>query len=400
MSWIKRWSGIAAGQFAFTVAIHLLLRRFPAALAENAVTSWIDDRLAEYFGIAAPTAQQVSTFLWNWVPPFLLAAVALYIFYKGINSRQSPSSRRSAAYESFKIFDLSDPPLLQAAREAEESANAANRRFTVEDLSLKGPIKDHAPDLPARYAVAKVDRDSAYRERDEAWARCRANVRNKLAAGTLVATGFEVRKFGVSRTEIDIPAGHWSFIDFGAPPYNHAEGHGLKYVGIKVFKNEASLHSEYPRPVEQIDSPLQIEVGEHEPFFHTTAKGLWDVQRTFNVKLSNNHVSKSAELCELAIISIEPSEYNGPWSFPEIRSVAAGGFKFIPLATYGEAREPEKTNNADSFFTILVGKRQPSLPVDRKYELLLRATAHDMPPRELRCKLWVDEKGRFRIANV
>jgi hypothetical protein len=146
-------------------------------------------------------------------------------------------------------------------------------------------------------------------------------------------------------------------------------------------------------------SSLQIEVGESEPFFYT-AGGIWDTKRTFNVKLSNNHNSKSAEFCRLHIIKIEPqTEYNGPWTLSEIRSLAAGDHRLVPLAIYGEARNPETTNCADSFFTVLAEKRQPKLDTDRKYEFLLRATAHDMPLSELHCKLWVDEKGRFRIEQ-
>jgi hypothetical protein len=172
----------------------------------------------------------------------------------------------------------------------------------------------------------------------------------------------------------------------------------------KQLKNNANFVSEWSKaPPPEIRAevrPLEIEVGEQEPFFTTTG-GIWDTKRTFNVKLTNNDVSKSAEFCELTIDKIEhQSEYNGPWSFPEIRSLAAGAYKFIPLATYGEARDPQKYNCADSFFTVLVGKRQPLLPIGQQYEFSFRATAHDMPPSQVRCKLWVDANGRFRIEKL
>jgi len=147
-------------------------------------------------------------------------------------------------------------------------------------------------------------------------------------------------------------------------------------------------------------SDLQIEVGESGPFFKTSG-GPWYTKRTFNVKLSNNHDSKSAEFCRLHIITIEPQkEYEGPWTFPEIRSLPAGDHVFIPLAEYGEVRRPEQGKGGDSFFSVLVGKSQPLLPIEQQHEFLLRATAHDMPPSEFRCKLWVDDKGRFRIEKV
>jgi hypothetical protein len=161
----------------------------------------------------------------------------------------------------------------------------------------------------------------------------------------------------------------------------------------KVRNQIASEHSA---------SPLHIEVGENEPYFRTTG-GIWDTKRTFLVKVVNHHLSKSAEFFQLAIDKIEPQEECvGPWSFPEIRTLPPKAYKFVELARYGEARDPKKYKCADSFFTVLVENRQPLLPVDnhQEYRLLLRATAHGMAPGELRCKLWVDENGRFRIGKI
>ena len=147
---------------------------------------------------------------------------------------------------------------------------------------------------------------------------------------------------------------------------------------------------------------LQIEVGESGPFFETTG-GLYDIKRTFKIKLSNVHNHKTAANCKVQVTKIEPQdEYTGPWPLKEMPSLAAGDHAFIPLARYGEARDPKKFNCADSFFTTYLGTsgRHPSFDVGRSYVFTLRATAIDSPMCEFDCKLWVDEAGRFRIAQV
>jgi hypothetical protein len=115
MSRFKRWAGFIVGQTTFTFALHLLLRRFPAALLENAVTGWVDDRIAELLGllgraigVVAPTAQQVSTFIWNWALPFVLAAFALWVVHRAAK-HQSP--KKSAGQTQDRFFEVTGHPL-------------------------------------------------------------------------------------------------------------------------------------------------------------------------------------------------------------------------------------------------------------------------------------------------
>jgi hypothetical protein len=147
---------------------------------------------------------------------------------------------------------------------------------------------------------------------------------------------------------------------------------------------------------------LDIEIGESGPFMKTTGGGgLHDIKRTFNIKLSNIHGSKAAEFCKLQIIAIEnQTEYEGPWILKEWRTLPAGDHEFIPLATYGEARNPKDYNCADSFFVVLAQPGQLKLNIGKEYIFLLRATAHDIPKREFRCKLWIGEDGRFHIEKA
>jgi hypothetical protein len=53
---------------------------FPASLVSNAVTGWIDEQIASYFGWTSPTAIQIVLFIWHWIVPFV-AAIAILIGY-------------------------------------------------------------------------------------------------------------------------------------------------------------------------------------------------------------------------------------------------------------------------------------------------------------------------------
>jgi hypothetical protein len=149
-----------------------------------------------------------------------------------------------------------------------------------------------------------------------------------------------------------------------------------------------------PEPPERV---LDLQVGESGPFFRTKGK-LYDTRRTFNIKLSNVHATKTATNCKVHITKIEPqTEYEGPWSLTQGLTLAAGDYEFIPLATFGEARNPKTYNCADTFFTVHVEGTCPLLDIDKEYFFTLRATAVEIPLCENRVKLWVDNDGRFRI---
>jgi hypothetical protein len=157
--------------------------------------------------------------------------------------------------------------------------------------------------------------------------------------------------------------------------------------------------AELNKPWRVPESFLQIDVGESGPFFGTTG-GLYDTKRTFNIKVSNISSDKTASNCKVHITKIEPqNEYEGPWLLKEIPSLAAGDHVFIPLATYGEARNPTTYNCADTFFTTHIDSNSPMLDVGKPYVFTLRVTATDSQMSEFRCKLWVNEDGRFRIAK-
>ncbi len=70
-------------QIATSLAIALLLH-FPIKLVENAVTSWTDDRISQYFGLSTPSIVNVIAFVWSWVVPFV-AAIVVLIFYHHAN---------------------------------------------------------------------------------------------------------------------------------------------------------------------------------------------------------------------------------------------------------------------------------------------------------------------------
>jgi pimeloyl-ACP methyl ester carboxylesterase len=178
------------------------------------------------------------------------------------------------------------------------------------------------------------------------------------------------------------------FTQVGRAPWNH----------VSPISGIAPNH--LPGAATEPVQVLQMEVGENGKFFSTTG-GLWDTKRTFNLKLSNMHSYKTATNCKVHVTTIEPQdEFVGPWVLKEIPSLPAGDYVFIPLALYGEARDPEKYNCADSFFTTYLGSPgHPGFDIGKTYVFTLRATAADIPMCEFRCRLWVDSEGRFRIAS-
>jgi len=147
---------------------------------------------------------------------------------------------------------------------------------------------------------------------------------------------------------------------------------------------------------------LQIEVGESGPFVDTTGSGIYDIKRTFKIKLSNIHGHQTTVNCKVRVTAIEPQdEYIGPWLLKEFPSLAAGDHVFIPLARYGEARNPKTYNCADSFFTTYIEDRgRPALDVGKTYIFTLLATGTHSPVCKFHCKLWVNEEGRFRIEKA
>ncbi|THD70777.1 MAG: hypothetical protein E7813_07105 [Bradyrhizobium sp.] len=67
-----------AGQAGLTYAAHLIFKRLPAALTENAVMGWLDDQIAAEFGLSSPDGSTVI----SWAVPIILAAGTLWLFHR------------------------------------------------------------------------------------------------------------------------------------------------------------------------------------------------------------------------------------------------------------------------------------------------------------------------------
>ena len=78
---MRRFFIDAAGWIFFTLLGNWLLKKVPAKLTENAVTSWIDDRIAEFFGLSAPQLATVVDFLWAWGLPAILAILGIWLYH-------------------------------------------------------------------------------------------------------------------------------------------------------------------------------------------------------------------------------------------------------------------------------------------------------------------------------
>ena len=147
------------------------------------------------------------------------------------------------------------------------------------------------------------------------------------------------------------------------------------------------------------DRRIRMTVGETGPYCDTEG-GVYNIKRTFNLKLENTDRNKSVFNCSVQILSVTPpTDYEGPWRLGEGLELASGDYVFIPLVTYGEAREPDKGTRGDTFITMGTENGRPHLDVGEKYTVALRATAPETSFCEVQCKVWVDENGRLRIEG-
>ncbi len=97
---------------------------------------------------------------------------------------------------------------------------------------------------------------------------------------------------------------------------------------------------------------------------------------------------------------VPPTDNEGPWLLKDGIALAAGAHTFIPLVTYGEAREPKKYDGGDTFMTVGTATGRPNLDVGPEHTVTLRATAQNTAFCDFECRIWVDENGRLRIANA
>ena len=150
----------------------------------------------------------------------------------------------------------------------------------------------------------------------------------------------------------------------------------------------------------QAFSVLQMTVGEDGPYFGTEG-GIYDIRRTFNLKLENIDRSKSLSECSIHIMEVvPPTDYEGPWLLQDGIVLAAGAHTFIPLVTYGEALDLNKYGCGDTFITTGTATGRPNLDVGPKYTVTLRATAQNTACCDFECLVWVDENGRLRIEET
>jgi hypothetical protein len=148
------------------------------------------------------------------------------------------------------------------------------------------------------------------------------------------------------------------------------------------------------------ESILKMTVGESGPYF-TTDGSLYSIKRTFNLKLENIDRSTPVSDCSVNISAVTPpTDYTGPWPLSQGLSLAAGDHIFIPLVTYGEARDPNKYSCGDTFMTMGTEKGRPNLDAGTKYTITLRAVAPETAYCEFKCLMWVNDEGRLRIEEL
>ena len=170
-------------------------------------------------------------------------------------------------------------------------------------------------------------------------------------------------------------------------------------AGVMFWFGRRSATREGIREAAPSFSALQMTVGEGGPYFGTEG-GIFDIKRTFNLKLENIDTRQYVSDCSIQILNVTPAtDYVGPWRIMEGLGLAAGDYVFIPLVTYGEAREPDKGTRGDNFITMGTENGRPYLDVGEKYTVALKATAPETSPCEFQCKVWVDEDGRLRIEG-
>ncbi len=143
-----------------------------------------------------------------------------------------------------------------------------------------------------------------------------------------------------------------------------------------------------------------MSVAESGPYFKTDGS-VYDIRRTYNLKVEDTDQSKSLSDCSIHIMEVvPPTDYEGPWLLQDGITLAAGAHTFVPLVTYGEAREPDRYDSGVTFMTVGTATGRPNLDVGPKYTVTLRDTALDTAFCDFECRVWVDENGRLRIEEA
>ena len=147
---------------------------------------------------------------------------------------------------------------------------------------------------------------------------------------------------------------------------------------------------------------LVLAIGEEDRFVTRKSDGLYKTKRTLHIRLSNNGPSKAITNCKIQITSIEPEFPVGAWVLKENFVVNAGDDVYLPLARYSEPST--KSGYHDSVIEVCLpeGKSTPQRLIEaaERHRLIIRATGMDTPFVELRCEIWIDEKGQLRVRDV
>jgi hypothetical protein len=175
----------------------------------------------------------------------------------------------------------------------------------------------------------------------------------------------------------------------------------LNHATAEIVQRHAPTESN----IETQSQVLKLSVGMDAEYYDVPKGSLYSFTKRFKVKLENLSTYKAITQGKVQILSIEPfCGYRGPWLIEEGITLAAGDHKLLPLAQYNELREPEKgMKSEDTFLIDSVESRshhKPLLGTDTEHVLLLRATAFDAPFSDIKCRVWVDKNGRFRIEEI
>ena len=147
-------------------------------------------------------------------------------------------------------------------------------------------------------------------------------------------------------------------------------------------------------------TPFSIEFGEGGSFESIPKHNLYAITRQLNVCLRNTDPVKALHKCKVQIMSISPeSGLRLPRTLKDNFSLAAGDEIYIPLASYGEARDIDKFDCSNTLIEIFGPDGTHSLSRDHSSTVTLRATSFDAPFIESTCEIWVDANGRFRIRH-
>lgn len=148
------------------------------------------------------------------------------------------------------------------------------------------------------------------------------------------------------------------------------------------------------------DSLFRLTVGEKEPYFATDGH-VYGIRRTYRLKVENSDRRTSLCSCTVSLRSVSPETDHGegPWLLKSGFTLAAGDHTFIPLVTYGEARDPAKYDCSDSFMTVGTESGRPYLDAHKPYVLTVRATSPETAFVDHSFDVWVDATGKLRIAE-